>query len=129
MGLGTLWILPKESKPSCEERRAGQDQQEKRLQAFYATHQGLGWRGAAKSGVQETFPQPPKERVCACKTLEQEQAQSRRGDSAVTFWCTRILLQEPRGKLSQGTRTQGGQPVVELVASVMEQQRMRVTSQ
>lgn len=55
----------------------------------------------------------------------QEQAESRRG----TVLCRRILLQEPRGKLSQATRTQGGQPVVELVALVMEQQRMRVTSQ
>lgn len=45
------------------------------------------------------------------------------------FWSRSILLQEPRGKLSQRTRTQGGQPVVKLVASVMEQQRMRVTSQ
>lgn len=129
-------MLIKEPKPSYEERRAEPHcwAGKAREETFFATHHelgGWGWKGAAKSAVKETFLRHPtalqKERVCICKIYKQEHAQSREEDGAMTFWCRRILLQEPRGKSSQGTRTRGGQPMIELVASVMKQ-RMRVTS-
>lgn len=98
---------------------------------FFATHPELGgweWKGAAKIRCRRN-PQPPEG-----KALNMQNTQARAGSEQEGGRCCDLLVQkditaEPRGKLSQGTRTQGGQPVVKLVASVMEQQRMRVTSQ
>lgn len=93
----------------------------------------LSWEGGSgkelpKSGVEETHSPPEG------KALNMQNTQARAGSEQEGGRCCDLLVQkditaEPRGKLSQGTRTQGGQPVVKLVASVMEQQRMRVTSQ
>lgn len=134
-GLEPSGLLPKEPKPSCEERRAGQKKAEETVSFFCHPRraESVGMEGSCRIRCKRNLPEashsPAEGKALYMQNIKQEQAQSRRGDGAVTFWCRRILLQEPRGKLSQGTRTRGGQPVVELVALVMEQQRMRVTSQ